>query len=205
MIAIATLLLMLVVQTATAQVHQLHGQDDGRVNVLEQPMRSSLRTIRADSGLLMFTYLDVDRKLALAVSEQLRENNLPLRKMSIYGASGQLFEKTQEYVTVDWFLNAYPTVDRTRLITTWGTGSAYRLKVFSLNGPEIKLLLSVGWKQEPEFVDLTGDNEVEILVPVVPIPGRGPESAEIYSWDGSGYVHLGTVPWAQRLRNPTKK
>ena len=176
-----------------------HGQDDGRFNVFEPPMKSSLRTIRTDSELLMFTYLTVDRKLVLAVFEQLRENNLPLRKMSVYKASGQLFEKTQEYVTVDGFVNAYPTVDRTRLITTWVTGSAYRLKVFSLNGPEFKLLVSLGWKQEPEFVDLTGDNEVEILVPVIPIPGRGPESAEIYSWDGRRYVHLRTVSWKQRL------
>ena len=175
-------------------------QESDQPKAVSPPTKHSLKEILADyDKLLMFMYVDVNRTVLVTVTEKIQKGDLPMRRLSIYKAHGKVFEKQYEYTTVDFFVSGHLTMDRSRLITTWGSGSAYSTKIFLVVGPIMKTLLNVGWKREPEFVDIAGDREPEIIIPVISIPGKNPDWAEVYSWDGQVYVKVKKIPWSQRL------
>ena len=132
------------------------------------------------------------------------KNGLPLYYMSFYQRiKPDTFKKVFEYETIDSFQTAYTTIEQDRLLTIWSTGSAHRLRIFWADGRAIQEVLSVGWKGEPEFVHLTQDNELAILIPVEDFsqpPPRKPKFAERYQWTGKGYVLVDTVPWEARFK-----
>jgi len=63
------------------------------------------------------------------------------------------------------------------------------------------LVLWLGWKQAPEFVDLDGDGDEEVIHAVPnPEQEKTAATAEIYKWNGMQYALIGTVPWASRFQ-----
>jgi len=196
----ACLFFLIIVIGHLYSARSVAGEENGLLKPAIKRTTTDVKTILGEAGLKAFLYIDLGQERFIAVTEQIRKGDLPLRRMSFYyGRNSKGYEKTHEYVTVNSFVAAYPTTDRTRLITIWEAGSAYRLEIFLFRGPNVGSVLSVGWKAEPEFADIDGDDEMEILVARDSVPGKEPESADAYTWDGTTYVRSRTLPWLQRF------
>lgn len=158
-----------------------------------------LNEILDQPGLRSMLYIDLKRTWMVTVTQEEKEDSLPVRKMSFFKGKGKLFVKRYEYETVDSYCTSYTTLDRDRLFSIWAGGSAYRLIIFSAKENEIQPVLVTSWKEEPEFVNLFGDAELEIVVPTDWTPEDGAKTAEIYSWNGKNYFLSKALPWERRF------
>lgn len=153
------------------------------------------------SGLIAMQYVDADEKWLITVIKENSKNKFPFYRLAFYKRfKGIGFNKISEYRTPDSFYTAYTSIDSDRLFTTWSTGSAFRLAVFSINNNEaINIVLYVGWKGSYELVHLTHNVDWDIIIPVDWLPGKGPQFAEVYKWDGDKYIKLCSLPWDDRF------
>jgi hypothetical protein len=139
------------------------GEDDGQLRMI---------TDVKETGLLALLRLELEQNWTVSATRSAREDNLPLYRLRFYQRlKGNNLRLAFEYDTVNSFHSAYPSLDRGRLLTTWTSGSAHRLVVFSLSGDSVTEVLSEGWKGNPEFVDLDSDGELEIVIPEDWLPG----------------------------------
>lgn len=168
---------------------------------VKQRTETNFRTLINQDKLLTMLYMGSEHGWLVTVARNPQKNQLPIYQMSFYQRiKSGIFKKLFEYESVDTFQTAYTTIERDRLLTVWTAGSAHRLKIFAVTGNAIREVLSVGWKGDPEFVHLTKDNELEILIPVEEFPGRWPQFAERYQWNGTEYILVDKVAWEDRFK-----
>ena len=171
------------------------------LSIVAQRGDSKYQSIVNQAGLLTILYVGAEDNWIVTVVRKPQPGELPRYQMSFYHKiNDKVFQKLYEYATVDRFQTAYVTIDRDRLFTVWTTGSAHRLQIFVVRDKSIKEVLSAGWKRDPEFVHLTKDNELEILIPSGEIADQEPKLAEIYQWNGKDYILVDKLPWADRLK-----
>ncbi len=150
-------------------------------------------------GVLALLFVDAGRnQMAVVVEGPRRPDELPPRLLSFYSRKGGQLVETHRFTTPNSFVAMHPTIDRTRLITTWASGSAYRTGIFALDKRNVRLVLWLGWKLPPEFVDLDGDGEEEVIHAIDGFAGAEPDKADIYKWTGRDYQLIRRVPWSAR-------
>lgn len=151
-------------------------------------------------GVLALTFLDVDRNhLVVVVEGPRRPDELPWRVLSFYVRKGGRLTEGYRFTTTFSFVEMHPNEEGSRLITTWAAGSGHRTVIFAWEKDVVRGVLWLGWQRPPEFVDLDGDGEEEIIHAVPNVPSYRPsDTAEIYKWTGRDYQLLRTVPWSDR-------
>jgi hypothetical protein len=155
-------------------------------------------------GILALAFVDPTRQRVVVAREDDAVGDTPVyRYVSFYQSrDGKLIE-THQFKTSYLFSGMRGNILGTRLITTWASGSAYRTGVFVMEKDDVRLVLWFGWKSPPEFVDLDGDGEDEVIQPVYRLyrPGSfAPSEAIIWRWNGNGYSVVRRAPWAERYR-----
>jgi len=179
--------------------------DENTLLAVEQRHDIKYQSIVNQADLLTMLYVGSEDNWIVTVVRKPQPGGLPQYHMSFYQKiKDGVFQKLYEYTTVDRFQTAYATIDRDRLFTIWTTGSAHRLRIFVAGDKSIKEVLSAGWKRDPEFVHLTKDNELEILIPSGEMADQEPKLAEIYQWNGKVYILVDKLPWAERLKELKK-
>lgn len=154
------------------------------------------------SRIVGMTFVDTAQQELAVVSEKRAPNTGGTeRTLSFYSKRGANWSETYRFVTPNTFGGMYPLGDDRRLVTTWISGSASRTGVFYVARSDVRIVLWLAWQQTPEFVDLDGDGETEVVAAVPTFPGtRPPEEAEVYRWDGQQYVMARRVPWPLRFK-----
>jgi|SRR5437867_4107308 len=155
--------------------------------------------------ILALAFIDDDRNcLAVLVEEPGQPKDIRERILSFYFRKQGRFVEIYRFTTPNFFETMYPTGEGTRLITTWATGSGHRTGIFAIVNGAVQVVFWIGWNHPPQFVDLDGDGETEIIhaIPVYP-SSKTPEVAEIYKWDGHEYKLLRSVPWTRRFEIKT--
>ena len=177
----------------------------GNEKLLSDKQHTDYRTLINQDGLLSMLYMGSKHEWLVTVTRNPQNHELPIYRMSFHlKIKADIFEKLFEYESVDIFQTAYTRIEGDRLLSVWTTGSAHRLKIFAVIGKTVREVLSVGWKSDPEFVHLTKDNELEILVPLGELPGQWPQFAERYRWSGTEYVLIDKVFWEDRFKGLEK-
>jgi hypothetical protein len=186
--------------------HAVLAMNNGNIlSTIEQRNDIAYQAIVSQADLLTMLYAGPEDNWMVTVIRHPQPGQLPQYHTAFYRKTkDNLFQKWYEYTTVDRFQTAYVTIDRNRLFTVWTTGSAHRLRVFLISDKSIREVLSAGWKRDPEFVHLTKDSELEIIVPGGEIANQEPKFAEIYQWNGSDYILVEKLPWTSRLKNSRK-
>lgn len=189
-------LLGLIMPGASTQAQQM---DDEILTRLARGQTWTTPGRLGDAGLLALTFVDVTRnRFAVVVEGRRQTDQLPARILSFYVRKGRRFVETYRFTTPNAFAAMHPTVDGSRLITTWAAGSAYRTVIFALDKEVVRGVLWLGWQWPLEFVDLDGDGEEEVIHAVDGYAGATPEKADVYKWTGTTYQLLRTVPWSAR-------
>jgi hypothetical protein len=175
---------------------------EGNLQPLKQQTKSKYQTIINKPGLLTMLYMGSEKEWLVTVMRAPQKNQLPIYRMSFYRRIKEdIFQQLFEYETINIFQTAYTTIEKDRLMTIWTTGSAHRIKIFWVRQNIIIEVLSAGWKTDPEFVHLTNDNELEIVIPVEDFSQQEPKFAEVYQWTGKGYVLVHKLPWEERFKS----
>lgn len=151
-------------------------------------------------GTLALGFMDVDAGRLAVVTEGLRKpGRLPSVVLSFHVRGDGRLVETYRFTTVNTFVEMHPNSGGDRLITTWAAGSGHRTVIFAWEKDEVRGVLWLGWQRPPEFVDLDGDGEEEIIHAVPNVPSfLPPDTAEIYKWTGRDYQLSRTVPWPDR-------
>jgi hypothetical protein len=158
------------------------------------PTWSMPKRLGAD-GVLAIAYVDTPRT-RLAVARE-RGHGAAERVLAFYVRRGKAFVETHRFTTTYSFIAMRASETGDRLFTTWASGKGVSTVVFGVDGSDVRVALSLS--QEPEFVDVDGDGESEIVEAVESPGSHAPSGARVYRWNGKEYTLLRTVPWTERL------
>jgi len=92
-----------------------------------------------------------------------------------------------------------------RLLTIWGSGSAFWVTAYAVDGTTVEKVLDVRPKGFPEIEFLRNGAERLIFSKYDFREGANgqvegvPTSADVYTWNGVQYSKKSNVPWAQRF------
>ena len=195
-------LAMLLSFSSTGWAFQLE-EDEGVLTLIPKGRVWKAPQSMGQAEILALAFIDDDRNcLAVLVEEPGKPEELPERVLSFYFRKQGRLVETYRFTTPNSFETMYPTREGKRLITTWATGSGHRTGIFAIVNGAVQVVFWIGWNHPPQFVDIDGDGEEEIIhaVPVFP-SSKTPEVAEIYKWDGREYKLLRNVPWARRFES----
>lgn len=151
----------------------------------------------------LLTWEMSENSYLVSVSEHIpaAKDDLPDRVLSIRPQPVSQSTTGADYSTCDAFVCMYtPWVASGPLVTLWTGGSGVHCVVFGIRDGEPVILLEKGALGLPEVVDLSNDNEVNLLFRV---RGQGEATAEreadIYSIGIDHCVFLGSVGWTDRF------
>jgi hypothetical protein len=174
-------------------------------------IETSLEKITEEKNILaLFEWGFDQRRYVCIVTSQKRykPDSIPERAISFYKNENKKLIEKYSYKTYDWFSSLFPIQqEHGNLFTIWGGGSAYHFVVFSMSDNEVKIVLQIGAKQFPEFIDFDNDGEMEIVITEGELAKDYrtnqilslPESARLFKWNGNSYDAVKSSNWENRL------
>jgi hypothetical protein len=128
---------------------------------------------------------------------------VPMRTMTVYRKDKSALTRVYKMETADWFFSAYPLREDGRLLVIWGSGSAYRIRVYAYQDTSVQEILDKASRDLPEVsFDDSGRESILLSDPAI-VNGSWKSSAgttAVYKWDGKNYQLIGNVPWENRFQ-----
>ena len=132
------------------------------------------------------------------LEKRLGSDDLPERELAIVDIQGHL---TTVFRTPDSLVAVYPVGEEDALlISVWTSGSAYKIRAFSVVGGAPAIVLDAGSKSFPEVIDREVGGLWILLGDVSGDPALKPNwKSRRYVWDESKMSDLDEVPLSSRF------
>jgi hypothetical protein len=131
------------------------------------------------------------------------DESIPIRTMTVYRKDKSSLIKIYEMHTADWFFSAHPLREDGRFLVIWGTGSAYRIRVYEFLDTSVQEVLDKASRDLPELsFDGKGRESILLTDPAM-VNGSWDSSTgttSVFKWSGKNYDMIGNVPWAKRFQ-----
>ena len=180
----------------------------------------ALASVSSDKDVISLTHWDVSDGDLVCIVSQSPDKLAPTfkrldgkpwvtRTLTIYRRNDTKIERIFEYETPQGFLNMYPLGELDdRLVTIWGGGSGYSIKVFAFLNGKVQQVLDTGSQYTPEFI--SDEHGYESILVSSDKFEKGTWSivhgnTTVYKWNGRRYDVLGVVPWKKRFQCVSKE
>ncbi|MBZ5640318.1 MAG: hypothetical protein LAO51_16375 [Acidobacteriia bacterium] len=150
-----------------------------------------------------FSFDQWSHDLVVEVRENTAQEGPPVRKVEFFRRGGE--EPIYSFETVDGFVGFWPANGRWAA-TLWETGSGVVLRVFGAAGSGPGLVFERAMRMAPEWIDLDGDGEDEVLIAQGALMVSGgklketPTGFEVYRWNSTKatFALVNRLSWERR-------